>query len=89
MAYLKIAAVEDCLMMKVDISGAFLTADIDDAQEVWLCIDKDLTSLIVKWKPEFKKYMRKDGSIMCKVLKEMYGLVQAAIFFYSKINRTS
>ena len=85
MACLKIAAVEDRLMMKVDISGAFLTADIDDTQEVWLYIDSELTPLIVKWKPEFKKFVHKDGSIVCKVLKGMYGLVQAAILFYRKL----
>ena len=44
---LKIAAIEDRKMMKVDISGAFLTADIDETQEVWMLLDKEMTELVV------------------------------------------
>ena len=54
---LKIAAIEDRKMMRVDISGAFLTADIDETQEVWMLLDKEMTELMVSWNPEFKQYV--------------------------------
>jgi hypothetical protein len=82
---LKIAAIEDRKMMKVDISGAFLTADIDETQEVWMLLDKEMTELVVSWNAEFKQYVRENGTMICKVLKAMYGLVQAALLFYKKL----
>jgi hypothetical protein len=57
MSCLKIAAMEDRKAMKLDIGGAFLCADIDNTQEVWMLLDREMAKLVVEWKPEFKKYV--------------------------------
>jgi hypothetical protein len=87
MTMLKIAAVEERLMMKVDIAGAYLCADIDDKEEVLLELDRELARLAVHFMPELKPYLRADGKLICQVTKALYGLIQAALLWYKRLTK--
>jgi hypothetical protein len=54
MTCLKLAAVKDWKCMKVDISGAFLCAKIDKAEEVFLQLDCQMTDMVIKHMDDYQ-----------------------------------
>ena len=67
MTILKIAAIEERKMMKIDVTGAYLCAPIDDTKEVFMDINKDVAQLVAHWFPEYKPFIREDGKLIVKV----------------------
>jgi hypothetical protein len=59
MACLKLAATRGWRFMKVDMGGAFLCAEIDDKEEVFMLLDRDIANLVMKWMPSLKNYIRR------------------------------
>jgi hypothetical protein len=64
---LKIGATMGWGFMKVDIGGAFLCTDIDETEEVFMILERDIAKLLVQWMPCYTKYLRADGRIVIKV----------------------
>jgi hypothetical protein len=85
MTCLKIAAMKGWKFIKVDVGGAFLCANIDDTEEVFLLLDRDIADLVKKWMPQFKGYVRSDGKMVVRVTKAMYGLIQSALLWYKEL----
>ncbi len=85
MTCLKLAAVKDWKCMKVDISGAFLCAKIDEAEEVFLQLDHQMTDMVIKHMPEFKEYQGEYGTMVVKVDRAMYGLLQSPKLWYNEL----
>jgi hypothetical protein len=85
MMCLKIAATRGWKFMKVAVGGAFLCADIDNTEEVFLLLDRDIASLVKKWLPELKVNLRSDGKLVVQVAKAMYGLIQSALLWYKEL----
>jgi len=79
---LKIAAIEERMMMKIDVTGAYLCAPIDDTEEVIMEISKDVAQLVAHWFPEYKPFIRADGKLIVKVERALYGLIQSALLWY-------
>lgn len=46
---------------------------------------RELTKLIVKRFPEFEKYVSKQGFLYCKLLKALYGCIQASKLWFNKL----
>ena len=82
MTILKIAAIEERKMMKIDVTGAYLCAPIDDTKEVFMDINKDVAQLVAHWFPEYKPFIRADGKLIVKVERALYGLIQSALLWY-------
>ncbi len=85
MTCLKLAATKGWKFIKVDVGGAFLCANIDDTEEVFLLLERDIVDLVKKWIPQFKVYVRSDGKMVVRVAKAMYGLIQSALLWYKEL----
>jgi predicted nuclease of predicted toxin-antitoxin system len=86
MMYLKLAAVKGWDLMKLDVGGAFLCADMDDTEEVYMMLDKQLSGMCADWIPEAKECLRDDGKLVVKVNHAMYGLIQSAKLWYKDLS---
>ncbi len=85
MTCLKLAATKGWKFMKNDVGEAFLCANIDDTEEVYLLLDRDITCLVKKWLPELKFNLRSNGKLVVRVAKAMYGLIQSALRWYKEL----
>ena len=82
-----IAAQERRHVVTVDIAGAYLNADMGD-QEVLMNLDKTLAEILVKLKPEYKPFLRPDGTMIVKLTKALYGCIESARLWYENISKT-
>ena len=80
---LKIAATEKRRIRAIDISGAYLNADMDE--EVLLLLNKDISQLMRDVDPESMQHTREDGSIIVKLKKALYGCKQSAHLWYEHL----
>jgi hypothetical protein len=78
MTCLKLAAVKNWELLKLDVGGAFLCAPINEEEEVFMVHDEAMSDMCVEYMPEFKDYVRGDGKLVVKVNKAMYRLIQLA-----------
>jgi hypothetical protein len=86
MTCLKLAAVHNWDMLKLDISGAFLCADMTESEEVYMLLDQQLSEMCGEWVPGVKEFVRMDGKLVVKVSKAMYGLIQSAKLWYKELS---
>jgi hypothetical protein len=74
-----IAAREERHVVTIDVPGAYLHADLKpDAPHPLMIIDADTAAVLCEIKPEWSEYRRKDGSIIVRLNKGLYGLVESA-----------
>jgi hypothetical protein len=76
-----IDAYENKYVATADIEGAYLHAHLNTDEEIYLILDKETTAILVKMFPELQKYVSSDGTLIIKLLKALYGLVQSAKLF--------
>jgi len=86
MTCLKLAAVHNWDMLKLDVGGAFLCPDMSDSEEVYMVLDKQLSEMCSAWVPDVKEFIRDDGKLVVKVSKAMYGLIQSAKLWYKELS---
>lgn len=84
-----IAAFEGRKLQVGDISAAYLQADHVPAngKPVYIIADKHTTSLVVKAYPETAQLVRPNGTMILRVAKAMYGLVESAWLWYKELER--
>ena len=70
----------------LDIKTAYLNADLDE--EIYIAIDPECARIFVKLYPQYAKFVRKNGSLVCLVKKALYGLVQSSNLWYKHIRST-
>ena len=70
----------------IDIGGAYLECllALDDHVYVWL--DKQIVKLLLEIDPKLSRFIRPDGRILVKLLKALYGTIQAARLWYDKLS---
>jgi hypothetical protein len=81
MTCLKLAALKDWDMLKLDVSCAFLCAPIND-EEVFMFLDEGMSGMCVQFMPKYEEYLRTDGRLVVKVNKAIYRLIQSAKLWY-------
>ena len=78
MACLAVAASEGMTRIgKIDVKGAFIQTEME-GPPVYVHCNKSLTRLIVEVLPAIKKYVTPAGTLYCRLLKALYGCVQAS-----------
>jgi hypothetical protein len=70
----------------MDIPSAFLHSQLPEDQRLPMIISKDETAIIVKLKPEWSKYVRRDGTLVVMVIGSLYGLPQAPQIFNADLS---
>jgi hypothetical protein len=71
---------------KVDVKGAFVQTEME-GPPVFITYDKRLTKLIVEVLPGLKKFVQDDGVMYCRLLKTLYGCIQASKLWFNKLTR--
>jgi hypothetical protein len=61
---------------KIDVKGAFVQTPMK-GETIYLRVGKDIAKHVVKLCPEYADFVNKDGIMYAKMLKAMYGCVQA------------
>ena len=82
-----IAAKEGRKVKTVDIPGAYLNADMS-GEEVYMSINPDEAEILVMLKPEYRQYLRTDGSMVVKLNKALYGCIESAKLWYEELKNT-
>ena len=75
-----IAAHEGRKVRTMDVGSAYLNADIK--RDVWVLIQPSLAKILCKLAPHYKKYLRKDGSLVVKLDKALYGCIESSRLWY-------
>ena len=86
MVCLKLAAVKGWDLLKLDVGGAFLCANMDDTEEVFMVLDKQLAEMSTEWVSGTKDFLRHDGKLIVRVDRAMYGLIQSAKLWYDELS---
>jgi hypothetical protein len=68
----------------VDVEAAFLECDIDS--EIHMRLPPEICAIMVSEDASLSKYQRKDGSIVVKLAKALYGTIQASSLWYEKLS---
>lgn len=79
---LSIAASENRHVMTFDVAMAFLEAEIDE--EIYMMLDKVTTATIIKLHPHLATMVR-NGKLLVKLMKALYGCVQSSKLWYDRI----
>lgn len=81
-----IAAKDRRSVMTIDVGGAFLIPNMPPGEEVYVRLDKIDAEILCQLRPEYRKYLNKDGTICMKLLKALYGLVISAKLWYNTLS---
>jgi hypothetical protein len=65
----------------MDIPFAFLHSRLPERQRIPMIISKEETAIIIKLKPEWKKYVRKDGTLVVMLIGSIYGMPESPMLF--------
>jgi predicted small secreted protein len=71
---------------KIDVTGAFRQTEMSGTP-VYIKCTRQLKDLILDLYLEYSKYVGKDGVLHCKLLKALYGCVQASKLWYEKVRK--
>ena len=71
-------------LAKIDVKGAFIQTEMSGTP-VYIKCTRQLRDLILDLYLEYEKYIGKDGVLYCKLLKALYGCVQASKLWYEKV----
>jgi len=84
-----IAAAEGRQVMTIDVSGAFLHADMKlTGVTVHVQLDKVMTQFLVELEPKYADFVRDDGTCVVELDKALYGTIEAAKLWYDNISAT-
>ena len=70
---------------KVDFSAAYLNAEIEDGDHIYMWLTRELTDILVIYFGELKPFVNQDGRLIVKILRALYGLVQSAALWFAMI----
>jgi len=82
---LAFAAQWDANIVTADITGAFLESSLEPDDVVYMFLSKDAADELKKIDPEISKYILRDGRALVRLLKALYGTLQAAKLWYKKL----
>ena len=81
-----IAAQEGRTVATADIGGAYLHADIDE--DIFMTLDKDVSAIIQAQHPSYVSCGKKNGKVVVKLRKALYGCLQSGKLWYNLISST-
>lgn len=85
---LSIAAHEERRVAVVDISGAYLNADMVRETPVHMRLDRTMTDLIIDIDPTYSKYTDARGGVTVHLKKTSYGCVESSGLWYENLHAT-
>ena len=85
---LAVAAHERRRVAVVDISGAFLNADMSLSVPVHMRLDRTMTDFLTNIDDRYKKYTDAGGGVVVHLKKALYGCVESAGLWYENLHAT-
>ena len=85
---LTIAAHERRNISVVDITGAYLNAEIGREVTVNMRLDRVISGLITRLRPEYSTYLDQRGSIVVRLQRALYGCVESAALWHDHLSAT-
>jgi hypothetical protein len=82
-----IAAKERRHVKTIDITGAYLNADISK-HKILMELDPTMTAIIVQIDSTFGQFVRSDGKMIVQLKKALYGCVESAKLWYDLLSST-
>ena len=79
-----IAAFQKRHVVTVDIAGAYLNAEMKD--RVWMILDPLMSTYMCELRPDYAKYMRKDGTLVVLLKKALYGCIESSKLWYDNLS---
>lgn len=80
-----IAAKEQRYCKVADVTGAYLNAPMGNIT-VLMRIDSAVSELLFQIVPAYRKYSNKDGSLIVKLTKALYGCIESAKLWYQMLS---
>ena len=80
MAHLQKVPMHNLYMMVVDIDTAYFNAELQ--REVNMILGKTETAVLMKLRPDWKSYVRHDGTVLVRIIRALYGLPECSKLFY-------
>ena len=84
---LTISAAENRHVVTMDIAGAYLNASMSSIV-VYMYFEPALATMLCELVPEYKKYLMKDGRMVVKLDKALYGCIESAKLWYQHLKGT-
>ena len=85
---LSIGAYEGRCIMVIDISGAFLNADMTTGLTVHMCLDSRMAIMMIKLAPKYAEYVDMKGCVVVRLEKALYGCVESAALWYENLRNS-
>ena len=84
-----IAIFHDLEIFKIDITSAYLNTPMnDEVENKWLLLDKDVASLLISMDADYSRtYLRRDGKMLVRLDKIMYGFKEAAYWWNKTLTK--
>jgi len=82
-----IAAKEHRIVRVIDITGAYLNADLKNTQ-VHMILDPVVTAVMCNIDPTYREFVRQDGTVVVCLKKALYGCVESARLWYDMLVST-
>ena len=82
-----IAASERREVRKIDVSGAFLNADMSH-REQHIILSKQMARIVVQLQPETAEFLLPNGEMYCMLNKALYGTVEASRLWFDLVVKT-
>jgi ribosomal protein L24E len=79
-----IAAKERRHVITADISGAYLNANMG-TNDVFMLLDPISTAIMTKLDNKYEKYLTRNGSVVVKLKKALYGCIESAKLWYNTL----
>ena len=83
-----IAAKERRHVVTADIGVAYLNANMPEDKKILMRLSRDHSEMLCWLKPEYRIFMRDDGTMIVKLSKALYGCVESAKLWYDHIANT-
>jgi hypothetical protein len=72
----------------VDIGGAFLNAEMKTGVDVYIRLDRTISELMIRLRPDYKKYLDSTESVTVMLDRAQYGCVENAAQWYENLSGT-
>lgn len=83
-----IAAHEGRRVTVIDISGAYLNADMNTGLTVHMRLDKNMTGMMARLSPVYAKFVDARGCVVVRLDKALYGCVESAALWYENLRES-
>ncbi len=80
---LNIASYEHRKMFTADVPGAYIQVKIKNRH--YIIVQAHLATIICEIKPEWKKFLRPDGTLLLRLNKALYGLPESSKLWYEEV----